>query len=139
MNWVVFSLSSQSDNYTQPKGGYLCKWAIKDSPKYPMTHRITLFHCETPYPEGRTEHSCLDLEGIESGSLETWTQPPPLDIQRRTRPFHRTTAFDKTTSITPMGLQPPFNWDCYCHSDQQGVRLYSVGFKPDFLYSLHLL
>lgn len=69
-------MSSQSDNYTQPKGGHLCQWAIKDSPKYPMTHRITSFHCETPRPGGGTEHSCLDLGGYRIwgfGDLDTAT------------------------------------------------------------------
>lgn len=54
------------------------------------------FHYEIPCPGGGT----------------TWIRPLPLDIQRRTRLFHRATTFKKITTITSMGLQPP------------GVRLY---------------
>lgn len=51
--------------------GHLCQWAtmaqwaaganqaIKDFPKYPMTHRITSFYCEIPHPGGGAEHSSL--------------------------------------------------------------------------------
>lgn len=93
---AVLSLSSHSDNYTQPEGGHLCPWAIKDSPKYPVVHRIPSFHWETSLPGGETEYSCLDFERDMAWGFGD------LDTEK-----------DQATSITPRGLQPPFNLDWF--------------------------
>lgn len=87
---------------------------LMDRQGLPRTaHRSKPPHCEIPHPGGGTKHSCLYIIwglGHQNPTIgysedkKSWQ--PPLDLQRRTRPFYRIKSVLQTDHV------PSLQQDC---------------------------
>lgn len=101
-----------------PSGEAAAAWGVTSAnglPRIPQ-NGSTSAHWDILHPRGGTEHSCLFIIWalgqddtyhwiFRAQELSTTTGPPEKD-----QTFPQADCFNKSTSITPMGLQPQFHW-----------------------------